>query len=488
MGEGVALLHPLFDAGGELIDYHVLDVNPAFERITGIEEGRALMALGSALFPDQVSLILDQYRMMLKQQQSVRFEASFAGGQKRLGISAFPMGGSRFAAVFEDLTERKRLEQQLVQAQKMEAVGQLAGGVAHDFNNLLTTILGYSEVVAERFPAGDQGREDLEQVHKAGQAAAALTRQLLAFSRRQILKPVTFDLNARLADTHALVRRLVGEHIEVAFSPSGGSLHVTLDPGQVEQIVLNLAANARDAMPDGGRLTIRTSDMTIADDVRPNGVAITPGRYAVLGVSDTGTGMSADVQARLFEPFFTTKEIGKGTGLGLSTVYGIVKQSGGYITVDSKPGRGSTFHLYFPAAAGCGESADGDRPAPRPYRRSARVLVVEDNEPLRHLAVKTLTRYGYQVLAAEDAAEALSMLETVPRIDLLLTDLGLPGLDGTQLAETVLRQHPAVRVLYMTGHAGDADTRRRLIDDVPLLQKPFTLSALVEHVQEALVR
>ena len=387
-----------------------------------------------------------------------------------------------------DITERKSLEDQLRQAQKMEAVGQLAGGIAHDFNNLLTAILGSTELLLADTPPGDPRREDVQEISRSAHRAAALVRQLLAYSRKQVLQPRRVDLNAIVRDMGAMLRRVVGEPIELRLDLDPGLGHVTADPGQLEQVIANLGVNARDAMPRGGTLTISTSNVTgrgvtaAADEGVP-----AAGPLVSLAVTDTGIGMDDEVRGRLFEPFFTTKELGRGTGLGLATVYGIVRQSGGHIQVRSRPGEGSSFTVYLPRAE-----------APRPARGalaaaapvsggSETVLVAEDEEAVRHLVCRVLRAKGYRVLEARHAEAALELAAAAEPIDLLLSDLVMPGLGGRALADRLLNARPGLRVLFITGYAAEAVERQgRLPAGHGLLEKPFTADQLAHKVRETL--
>jgi two-component system cell cycle sensor histidine kinase/response regulator CckA len=389
-----------------------------------------------------------------------------------------------------DVTERKSLEDQLRVAQKMEAVGQLAGGIAHDFNNLLTAILGSTELLLANTVPDDARREDVQEIGRAAHRASALVRQLLAFSRKQVMQPRQVNLNAIVREMGGMLRRLVGERIALQLDLDPALGDVTADPGQVEQVIANLGVNARDAMPDGGTLTIATANVSRAG-VPAAGDEALPADSALvsLTVRDTGVGMDEHVLAHLFEPFFTTKELGRGTGLGLATVYGIVRQSGGQIQVTSRPGEGSTFTVYFPRlepAAGVGAVA-AETPAPVPGG-SETVLVAEDEEAVRHLVCRVLRSKGYRVLEAAHAEAALALAAaTGDAIDLLVSDMVMPGLGGTDLAARLLASRPGLRVLFMTGYALEAVERRgELADAGGLLEKPFSADDLARKVREVL--
>ena len=389
-----------------------------------------------------------------------------------------------------DVTEQRQLEGQLRQAQKMEAVGRLAGGLAHDFNNLLTAITGYGDLVLGTLPADDARRADVEEIRIAADRAAALTQQLLAFSRKQVLQPRVLNLNVVVLNAEKLLRRLIGEHIvlEAVLDPALGS--VKADPTQLEQVIVNLAVNARDAMPQGGRLLLQTRNAQLDTGYTSEHSMVQPGDYVQLAVSDTGLGMDEQTKTRLFEPFFTTKELGKGTGLGLSTVYGIVKQSGGYIWVYSELGCGTTFKVYLPLVEA---AATVDVPAPAPEaapRGSETVLLVEDEPALRAVARRVLQRQGYTVLEAADGDAALALVATHQGpLDLLVTDVVMPGLSGRDLADRLTAARPDLRVLFVSGYSGEALAHHGILDpDLAYLEKPFNPDALAIKVREVLDR
>jgi len=396
--------------------------------------------------------------------------------------------------IMENITERKLMEkalqeseEQLRQSQKIEAIGQLAGGVAHDFNNLLTAIRGYSDLLLHRLDAGSPLRREVEEIQKAGERATSLTRQLLAFSRKQVLQPKVLDLNAVVANMDMLLRRLIGEDIDLLTILRPGLWAVKVDPGQVEQVIMNLIVNARDAMPKGGKLTIETMNIDLGDAYIRNRLVVTKGSYVMLSVSDTGEGMSESTKSRLFEPFFTTKEKGKGTGLGLSTVYGIVKQSGGYIWVYSEIGKGAAFKVYFPRVLTSTESEKEGAKGPLP-RGKETVLVVEDEETVRSLVRDVLMDQGYTVLTAIDGADAINIgREYKAPIHLIVTDVVMPKTGGREVVESLAPHLPGVKVLFMSGYTDDAIVHHGVLDPgISFLQKPFTPDSLLRKVREVL--
>jgi hypothetical protein len=392
--------------------------------------------------------------------------------------------------VFKDITERRRLEEQYRQSQKLEAVGRLAGGIAHDFNNLLTVISGYSDLLAANPSLDHRAKEAVGEVQRAAERAIAVTRQLLAFGRKQMLKPRALDLNGVITEINKLIRRLIGEDIALTTHLAPGLLPVTADPGQLEQVILNLAVNARDAMPQGGGLTITTSNVVMTAAAAASQPGLQPGRYALLTVTDTGCGMDEETRARIFEPFFTTKEPGRGTGLGLATVYGIVVQSGGHIDVQSATGRGTTFRILWPQAEG--PAAAPEKPA-APAEAAVRggsetVLLVEDEDAVRGLAARVLADFGYRVLQACDGAEALRLAQQDGQsLHLMVTDVVMPGISGLELARRLGPERPAMKVLFISGYTDDAIVRKGVLGpDAAFLQKPFTPEVLARRVRELL--
>jgi signal transduction histidine kinase/CheY-like chemotaxis protein len=392
-----------------------------------------------------------------------------------------------------DLTERRSLEEQFRQSQKMDAVGRLAGGIAHDFNNLLTVIRLNTEMILDGFDPTDPRSEDVRQIRNAAERASALTRQLLAFSRKQILQPRVLDLNTVVGNVEPMLRRLIGEDITIT-SSCGARGYVVADPGQLEQVLVNLVVNARDAMEQGGRITIETCNTELDENYSSEHAPVIPGRYVMLAVADTGVGMSRDTKEHAFDPFFTTKEAGKGTGLGLATVYGVVKQSGGYVWIYSEPGEGTTVKLYFPevsAAAAFNTSVAGDQPAVAGKggrRGSETILLVEDEEAVRGLASRILQKQGYRVLAAQHGREALDIAtKEAGIIHLVLTDIVMPGMNGRGLVERLCGIRPTIKSLYMSGYTDDDIVRRGFVEPSrSFLQKPFTSDGLLQTVRKVL--
>lgn len=430
--------------------------------------------------------INDGYR--ISDQESIEQDAQ---GQKRTFLSTM-MGTIveghwvRTWGITRDVTERLHLEEQLRNAQQLEAIGRLAGGVAHDFNNILSIIMGHAELLLAS-GVEERLRNGLEQMRRAAERAASLTQQLLAFSRKQVLQPKVLDLNEKVADVEKMLSRVIGEDIELIASLHPSLTAVKADPGQIEQVLINLAVNARDAMPQGGRLAMETSNLEIGTE-QARDLDVTPGKYAMLKVSDTGSGMDADTVAHVFEPFFTTKPIGKGTGLGLSTVYGIVKQSGGGIRVESEPSRGTVFRIYLPAT-------EDDRSRSNTHFRQSQVaggeetiLITEDEPDLRELTRIFLESYGYRVLSAGSAEQAIQVSDQFGEpIHLLLTDVIMPGISGRQLAEKILIKRPKTKILYMTGYTDDMVVQHKVLEPgVQLLQKPFSKAELALKVRATL--
>jgi len=390
--------------------------------------------------------------------------------------------------VATEITERKELEGQLLQSQKMEAVGQLAGGVAHDFNNILTAIVGYADLLAAELRGDSRQLEDVEEIRKAARRAAALTRQLLSFSRKEVLDPKIIDVNDVVMNLDKMLRSLISENIELKTMLADDVDAARVDPNQLEQVVMNLAINARDAMPEGGTLTVETANATLDDDYASRHVSVIPGDYVMIAVTDTGCGMSEEIKARVFEPFFTTKPAGRGTGLGLSTVYGIVKQSGGNIWLYSEPGKGTTFKIYLPAIEALPEDIGKAAPVEVTRRGKGTVLLVEDDEQLRRLTHRALAAQGYEVLEADRGRAALDGARRHQgTIELLLTDIVMPDTNGRKLADTLRAARPGLKVLYMSGYPDRAIVNNGMLEPGDAyIAKPFTTEAITRKVRELL--
>jgi PAS domain S-box-containing protein len=472
----------------------LLDANPAMTAMLGYPASSGLSQRRlSDLYrdPEQFSSLLDESGW-LKQFDAVRAEwKRWDNTPIVVRLSGRPIRDERqqvfFEIVAEDVSERHALEQQFRQAQKMEAVGRLAGGVAHDFNNLLMVISGYCELLLAQLGADPELRRPAEEILKATDRAAALTRQLLAFSRKQVQTPRVLDLNAVVAEHLKMLPRLIGEDIKLIFSPGAPSGQVRVDPGQIQQVIMNLAVNARDAMPNGGKLIIETANVFLDEQYSRKHHNVPSGEYVLLTITDTGSGMDADTQSHLFEPFFTTKGQ-KGTGLGLSTVYGIVKQSGGHIWAESAAGEGTTFNIYLPHIAQLEQAAPQELAEHRPQQGRETVLIVEDEPALRSLARVFLEARGYTVLEADNGEAALDVarMHRGP-IHLLLTDVIMPGMNGRQLAEQFTSDQPGIRVLYMSGYIENAIGRNGTLDpQINLLEKPFTSATLACKVRAVL--
>ena len=470
-----------------------IDVNESFLRITGYRReeviGHTSLDLQFWERPEDRAKFIE----ILTKQGSVRdLEIIFLtkSGEQRTGMILAEIieidGQTCVLAIVKDFTDQKGLEKQLRQSQKMEAIGQLSGGIAHDFNNLLSVIIGYSEVIEESLPPNDPLQRKCEQIKKAGQSAASLTRQLLAFSRQQVLEPEILDLNAIVRNVEKMLRRLIGEDIDFGTSLEPALANIKADQGQIEQVIVNLVVNARDAMPHGGRLRIETANVHLDDAYARLHPPQQAGPYVSLTVSDTGIGMDAETQAHIFEPFFTTKEVGKGTGLGLSTVYGVVRQSGGHIWVYSELGHGTTFKIYLPLT---GQATHVEKSSPSPaesLRGTETILLVEDAEPLRELTRGLLVDNGYTVLEAGHPEQAFEIARKYNGpIHLLLTDMVMPGMNGRALADKLVSIRPDMRVVFMSGYTGFSHSG--LIDsEIILLPKPFTKDTLLRKLHEVL--
>jgi len=469
-------------------------VNPAFARMTGysLEEvvGKNPRLLNSGAQSEQFYQHFWQTISSGQVWQGKLLNRKKDGSTYMEEMTVTPVLDTRgritnYIAVKHDITERENLEQQLVQAQKMEAIGQLAGGVAHDFNNLLTVISGFSNIVLSMLPANDPKRVHLKAILDAGERAAGLTQQLLAFSRKTVIEPKVLDMNLVVKDTEKMLRRLIGEDIVLKAALARQSLRIKVDPGQLSQVLLNLAVNARDAMPRGGSLTIATDLVEYSSDGFSQHTNVAPGKYVRLTVQDTGCGMTAEIKSRIFEPFFTTKPKGKGTGLGLATVYGIVMQNGGHIDVESLPGSGATFHILFPEVQG--DPAPAFAEVGNPQQGCETILLVEDEEGVRGYGKLILETHGYTVLAADSGRCALALAEAHGDINLLLTDVVMPEMSGRELAEELHRSRPEIKVLYMSGYTDDTIVRHGVIQATDaFLHKPFSPLGLTRKIRQIL--
>jgi two-component system cell cycle sensor histidine kinase/response regulator CckA len=470
-------------------------INAAGERLTGYAREELLkMNIMQLIAAECKEVASRMYEFNLDQKGRTTYDLEIVnrtGNRIALEISsqvlhrAGKMVGVQ--GIARDMSERRLLEEQFRQAQKMEAVGQLAGGLAHDYNNLLTVITGYTDVLLNSFAESDSSFPFLTEIREAAERATALTGQLLAFSRRQILQPVVLDLNARVRETVKMLRRLIGEHIEIVMELDSGLNCVNTDPGQVDQTLMNLAVNARDAMPNGGKLTISTANVIFNERDRTGFQEVQPGQYIRLSVCDNGCGMDNRTKARIFEPFYTTKEVGKGTGLGLSMVYGFVKQSNGHITVESEVGRGTTFSIFLPTAAASRPDIIIPALKQHPDRGTETVLLVEDEDSVRTLVRIALQREGYTVLEACHGLDALRIHENCSGvIDLLVTDVVMPQMGGRELAERLTAVTPNLKILYLSGYTDDVLMRGTLLEGSPFLQKPFSPEALAIKVRTLL--
>jgi PAS domain S-box-containing protein len=469
-----------------------VDANPAACDLLGVSYneiiGRTINAFTEQDDPVEASHMFEQFlengvlrgALRLRRHDGNVMEVDFSATANFLP--------GRHLALLRDVTERRKLEEQLRLSQKLESVGMLAGGIAHDFNNLLTVIAGYSELTLRRLDKADPLAENIEEIKKAAERASSLTRQLLAFSRKQVLQPKILDLNSVIENIEKMLGRLIGEDMELRAVPGVGLGQVKADPGQIEQVIINLVVNARDAMPTGGQITIETANIYLDEAYARRHIAVQPGWYAMLAVTDTGCGMDAKTQENIFEPFFTTKEQGKGTGLGLSTVYGIVKQSGGNVWVYSEVGVGTTFKIYLPLVDEQVMEPDVIAARPKNSASTETILLVEDEEMVRNLARAVLKMHGYTVLEAANGGEALLICQRHEGpIHLLLTDVVMPRMSGRELAEQLAGMRPDMRVLYMSGYPDQSIVHHGILDgDIALIGKPFTPDELVFKVAEVL--
>jgi len=481
----------LWEQAGD--DFLLIEYNEAAEKIFAGFEGERIGRLASELFPGSPQ-VLESCHRSLAEGAVVRLDIAadtrVDGERRTFQVTIGPQLPNRVLLHAYDTTERTQLEAQLRHAQKMEAVGRLAGGIAHDFNNLLTVIGVRSTFLLDGLEPDDVRREDVQEIHAAGLRAASLTRQLLAFSRKQIMRPSVISLNDVVDESRKLLSRLIGEDIRIETRLASALDSVMADAGQIDQVIVNLAVNARDAMPDGGRLIIETENIEVGrGEMAVDEFEVTrPGRYVMLKVTDTGTGMQDSIKARLFEPFFTTKDLGRGTGLGLSTVYGIIKQSDGYIWVDTEPGKGASFRIYLPRVEPV-ERSEERRPAATDIARGKEtILIVEDDDTVRAIAGRSLRRQGYVVLEAGDGVTALALASSFKGpIDLLLCDAVMPGMGGAEVVRQVMAIRPGLKAVYMSGYMDDEVVRRGIVaESVAFVQKPFTPGELAAAIRNTL--
>ncbi|HXY51193.1 MAG TPA: PAS domain S-box protein [Terriglobales bacterium] len=482
---------------GKNLDGVITTWNQGAERIYGYtaEEivGQHISVLAPADRPEEIPQILEKIRRGERVEQFESVRVAKGGRFLNVSVSVSPVRNPEgiilgASIIARDITAQKRVEDQLRQLQKMEAIGRLAGGVAHDFNNILAIVTACTELLRDRVQGQEAALEYVDAIRKGTERGAALTRQLLAFSRKQVVQPRLFDLNERLQETSKLLQPLMGDDVEIRLVPRTEAALVDADPGQLDQIILNLAVNARDAMPRGGRFVLETALVEVDEAVARASPPLTTGKYVMLAVSDTGTGMDQQTVSRIFEPFFTTKEMGKGTGLGLSTVYGIVQQNAGTVSVYSEPGRGTTFKIYLPSAehkVGMISMAAAETAPPR--AEGTTILLVEDDEMMRSLTRQMLEEHGYRVLEANDGNAALRQTGADRRIALVLTDVVMLGMSGPEFALRLAESDPAVKVVYMSGYTGElVGQTDQLRPGVNLLEKPFTRAALLRAIQRVL--
>ncbi len=493
MLEGFALHEIVLDAAGEPVDYRFLAANPAFERITGLAAATLIGRTVREVLPDTEQHWIDRYGEVARTGRPCMFESYARALDKHFEVTAFRPTAGQFACIFSDVTDRKRaaaererLLEQLGQANKMESIGRLAGGVAHDFNNQLCVILGHTETALQQLSPSHPLREHLAETHAAALRSSELTRQLLAFARQQPVAPRLLDLDEAVTNSLGMLRRLIGEHVELQWRPGGSLWPVELDPSQLDQLLTNLCVNARDALDGGGQVTIETRNLTLDEAACRAWDHVAPGDHVLLAVTDNGSGIDETVLPHLFEPFFTTKPVGRGTGLGLATVYGVVSQNGGAIRVRSRVGEGTRFEIVFPRRAGVADAGHG---APGGAGGGDEtVLLVEDEPALLRLGTLLLTRLGYRVISAARPEDALRLAdEHAGAIDLLVTDVVMPGMNGREVAARITARDPRVKCLFTSGYTADVVAHHGVIDaGVQLLEKPFSLDRLAAAVRAVL--
>jgi two-component system cell cycle sensor histidine kinase/response regulator CckA len=475
-------------------DGRFLYMNRAFVRAANLPDGKKPRYPGDIVVAEDKGPLADMIRRHSSGQQvggdlSIRLAGQSGEPVSMRIVGVRGLGEAAVLLSLKDSSEESRLKRQVAQASKMQAVGQLAGGVAHDFNNILTAVLGACDLMLMRHTPGDSDYDDIQQIRSNANRAASLTRQLLAFSRQQTLRPQILQLPDVISEVSHLLKRLIGETVQLSVRHGRGLGAVRADPGQLEQVIINLAVNARDAMPGGGTLTIETYPVSAADVRQIGNEFMPPADYCALKVSDTGTGIPADILPKIFEPFFTTKDVGKGTGLGLSTVYGIIKQSAGFIFADSQPGEGTSFTIYLPVHRVAGEAPAAPQPTAKPKKSqwgSGTILLVEDEDMVRAVAERALARAGYTVITAAQGEEGLERFDELEKVDLVISDVVMPTMDGPAMVRAMRTRRPGLPVLFMSGYAEEQLRQSIDIDDVSFLPKPFSVAQLAEATSAAL--
>ncbi len=494
MSDGFYLSEVIYDDKGEPYDYRYLEINPAFERILGLNRDQIIGKTYKEIVPVDTTHWLDTYFTVAKTGKPLFYEFDSSEYNTKFETYSYQPEKGKVTVLVRDISERKRVEAereklqaQLTQAQKMESVGRLAGGVAHDFNNMLGIILGHAEIALERISLDDELHAELEEIKRAAERSADLTRQLLAFARKQTVAPRVIDLNAIVEGMLNMLRRLIGEDIHLDWIPGKEVASLKIDPSQIDQILANLCVNARDAISGNGRITIETDNAAIDSGYCIQHTYAVPGDYVMLAVSDNGCGMNQDTIGHLFEPFFTTKETGKGTGLGLATVYGVVKQNQGFINVYSEPGLGTTFRIYLPQYT-VKTATPSEQKSLQAERGSETILLVEDELAILNITMKMLSRRGYNVLTATTPGEAISIArEHTGQIDLLMTDVVMPEMNGRELAKNILSIYPNIKRLFMSGYTADVIAHHGVLDEgVQFIHKPFSIKDLEVKLREVL--
>jgi PAS domain S-box-containing protein len=492
---GVAYHEMIYDASGNPIDYRFLDANPCYLELTGVDpRGKTVKEAFPGIENDPFDWI-GTFSSVARTGKQLRIEQYLTTNQRWYDLVAYQYKPDHFVAAFQEITARKQAEaerakltEQLAQAQKMESVGRLAGGVAHDFNNMLGVILGHVEMAMEQVKKSEPLYSNLEEIRKAAQRSADLTRQLLAFGRKQLIMPEILALNETVTGMLKMLHRLIGENINLVWQPGANLWPVKMDPSQIDQILINLCVNARDAITGIGSVTIETENKLFTEDECAKNIVDIPGEYVLLSVSDSGCGMNKEMLPLLFEPFFTTKDVGKGTGLGLSTVYGIVKQNNGFITVYSEPGHGTTLKIYLPRHAGRREPAVAPKPEQPAQRGSETILLVEDEPTMMTMTTVMLQKQGYTVLPASTPDTALRLArDHADTITLMITDVIMPEMNGRDLARTMRTLHPTLKCLFMSAYTENVITTQGILDPgAQFIQKPFSRNDFTAKVREVL--